>query len=129
MVVNLVLVIALGAIQIGSLTALNAILGGAVVLGTVSYSLTLGCSLYRGRDYLPAQRWLNLHRFGNPIACVALVWCLFISVWLCFPLYLPVTPAYMNWASVVVAGVLVAATAYWFVRPARHVTEGNRNKE
>ncbi|KAJ9635626.1 hypothetical protein H2204_005800 [Knufia peltigerae] len=117
MVVNLFLVLALGAIQLGSLTALNAILGGAVVLGTVSYSLTFGCALYRGRDYLPSQRWLNLRGFGTPIIYVALIWCLFISVWLCFPLYLPVKPAYMNWASVVVVGVLLAATIDWFVRP------------
>ncbi|KAK5312084.1 hypothetical protein LTR93_011475 [Exophiala xenobiotica] len=120
MVVNLVLVLALGAIQLSSLTALNAILGGAVVLTTVSYALTLDCALYRGRDYLPSKRWLNLRQFGTPVIYVALVWCLFISVWLCFPLYLPVTPEYMNWASVVVVGVLVAATIYWFVRPATY---------
>jgi choline transport protein len=117
MMINLALVVALGAIQIGSLTALNAILGGAVVLGTVSFGLTLGCALWRGRDYMPRTRWLNLHRFGTPIRYIALIWCAFISVWLCFPLYLPVTPAYMNWASVVVAGVLIGATIYWFVRP------------
>lgn len=124
MIINLALVIVLGAIQIGSLTALNAILGGAVVLTTVSYCLTFGCALWRGREYLPSTRWLNLRRFGTPIRYIALGWCAFISVWLCFPLYLPVTAAYMNWASVVVVGVLVGATIYWFIRPlAHHVLE------
>lgn len=120
MIINLLLVVALGAIQIGSLTALNAILGGAVVCATVSYCLTFGCALWRGRNYFSRTRWLNLHRYGTPIFYIAFIWCVFISVWLCFPLYLPVTTVYMNWASVVVVGVIAGAIIYWFVRPLAH---------
>lgn len=113
LMVNLFLLVGLGAIQVGSLTALNAILGGAYVCSLGSYAVALVLALWRGRDYLKADRWLNLGRFGILIQSVALVWCVFISVWLCFPLYLPVTVAYMNYASVVCVGVLVCSLVYW----------------
>lgn len=113
LITNLVMVLALGVIQVGSLTALNGILGGSVVCIIGSFALTLGLALWRGRDFLSQSRWLNLGRWGTPLQVVALVWCVFISIWLCFPLYLPVTVEYMNWTSVVFTGTIALAVAYW----------------
>lgn len=111
----LLLTLVLGILGIGSLTALSAVLGGAVVCGMISFALVLAAALHRGRDFLDPQRCLNLGKLGLTLQVVGLFWCLFASVWLCFPAYLPVTLNYMNWTSVVVTGVTVASAVYWFV--------------
>lgn len=115
MLVNYVLTLGLGTIQLGSLTALNALAGSAVVCTTLTYSLLFGLLLWRGRNFLNADRWFNLGRFGNVAYVVAMVWCMFVTVWLCFPLYLPVTLPYMNWTSVVVVGISALSIGYWFL--------------
>jgi amino acid transporter len=114
LIADLLLMIAMGAIQIGSLTALNAILGAAVTCGMISYALTFGLALWRGREFLSKDRWLNLGRFGTVLQVTTLLWCVFISIWLCFPLFLPVTLVYMNWTSLVLGCVVVLSTLYWF---------------
>lgn len=83
--------------------------------GTISYALVFGLALWRGRDYLAQERWLKLGRFGIVAQAITLIWCLFVSVWLCFPLALPITLAYMNWTSLVVACVAVLSVLYWVV--------------
>ncbi|KAE8336600.1 hypothetical protein BDV24DRAFT_155099 [Aspergillus arachidicola] len=110
---NYILTVALGAVQLGSLTALNAIIGGGLICMTTSYSMTLGLALWRGRSFLPADRWLNLGRLGPVLQIISVLWGCFISVWLCFPLMMPVTLAYMNWASVVFVGLVVCTLIYW----------------
>ena len=114
MIVNLMLIIALGAIQLGSLTALTAILGGAAIFATTSYTITFALALWRGRSFLAKDRWLDLGRIGVIFRTITVLWCIFISVWLCFPLYLPITLAYMNWTSLIVVGVVVVSLIYWF---------------
>lgn len=115
LVVNLVLTLGLGSIQLGSPTALNALTESAIICITTTYSLALSLLLWRGRSYLKPDRWLNLGRFGVVVDSVALIWCIFISIWLCFPLYLPVTTAYMNWACVVFVGLMMVSVGYWFL--------------
>lgn len=113
LVVNLVLSIVLGAVQLGSLTALNAVIGGVILCMTATYSLTFALALWRGHDFLSKDRWLNLGRLGTILQIIGLLWCVFVSVWLSFPLYLPVTVPSMNWASVVFVGVLVCSLFHW----------------
>lgn len=115
MIANLILVIAIGAIQIGSLTALNAVIGGAIICITGTYALTFALALYRGRDILAKDRWLDMGRFGTALQIVGMLWSAFISVWLSFPLYLPVTLDYMNWASVVFVGTMACAVIFYIV--------------
>lgn len=105
--VFLVLTLGIDAIQLGSTTALNALLGGAVIRGTTTYIIVITLALCRGSSYLTSDRWLGLGWRGTAIRAVAMTWCAFVSVWLCFPLYLPVTLGTMNWASVVFVGVVL----------------------
>ncbi|KAF2160549.1 hypothetical protein M409DRAFT_37684 [Zasmidium cellare ATCC 36951] len=115
LIVKLVLTVALGAIGIGSLTALNAIFGSSAILALLSYLLNLIMAILRGRESLNPNRWLNLGRWGLPLQVVAAVWCVFASVWLCFPLYLPVTPDTMNWTVVIAPGIVILAFGYYAI--------------
>lgn len=96
-------------------TALNAILGGAIVCGTTSFALVFALALWRGRDFLAQDRWLHLGRWGVLFQAVTMVWCIFVSVWLCFPLFMPITLAYMNWTSLVVVCIAVLSVLYWLI--------------
>lgn len=115
LVANLLLVIALGAIQIGSLTSLNALASGGVICMTIIYSLSLSLALWRGLNFLPRERWLDLGRLGIPVQIISILWCIFISIFICFPLYLPIELDDMNWASVVFAGIMACSILYWFI--------------
>lgn len=122
LIVNLVLILAIGAISIGSNIAINALLGGASLCGKGCWTLVFIFIFWRGRDALDKRRWLNLGRFGYAIDILACMWSTWVCVWLSFPLYLPVTAASMNYASVVFGGVVFISTAYYFAvyRHQRH---------
>ena len=113
LIANAVLVLALSTIGIGSLTALNALFGSSAILSLLSYSLNLLMAILRGRDLLDHSRWLNLGRWGLLLQVIALVWCVFVSVWLCFPLYLPVNAETMNWTVVIALGIVVVSSCYY----------------
>lgn len=105
--------IALGAIQLGSTIAMNALLGGAGLCTVFAFAVCFAFVIFRGTAQYDPNRWLNLGRFSRPCCAVTLVWLLFSFVWLCFPLYLPVTPAGMNYTVVVVAGFTTLSGLYW----------------
>jgi choline transport protein len=94
---------------------MNALLGAANVCIIAAILTSFGLVLYKGRHTLHQDRWLNLGRWGKAIYWVAALWSLFITVVLCFPLYLPVTLETMNWTCVVFGGVVAVAALYWLV--------------
>ncbi|KIM95843.1 hypothetical protein OIDMADRAFT_45128 [Oidiodendron maius Zn] len=105
--------VALGAIELGSTTAINAILGAGIICIMVSYVVPIALFLF-ARGSLPQKRYFNLGRFGVVLNYIAIVWTVFITVWLLFPLYLPVTALTMNYAIAVIAGVfLVSLTLFY----------------
>lgn len=111
---NTILTLLVGLISLGSYTAMNAFLGAANLCLISTIVAALGLTLFRGRKTFDETRWLNLGGWmGDAIFSIASLWSIFIAVMLCFPLYLPVTPAYMNWSSVVFAGVIVISGLYW----------------
>ncbi|OJJ07427.1 hypothetical protein ASPVEDRAFT_178051 [Aspergillus versicolor CBS 583.65] len=111
---NTALTLLIGLISLGSHTAMNALLGAANLCLISVIVAALGLALFRGRKRLEESRWLNLGGLtGDAIFIIATLWSLFIMVMLCFPLYLPVTPEYMNWSSVVFAGILSISGLYW----------------
>ena len=125
--VGFFLVVALGAIQLGSSTAINAILGGGIVLLYTSYEIVLLTLAWKGRsNVFPKERHFNTGRFGAVFNIISVVWIPFIVTWLCFPSYLPVTKDTMNYASVVLVGIFVCATVNWFAYSRkRHVLDFN----
>lgn len=114
LVIGAVFANAITAIYCGNSIATNAILGCVSILSSWSFILVLVLLLVKGRDHaLPADRYLNLGRYGFVLNVVAIVWTIFIMIWLCFPLYLPVTPESMNYSSVVSLGFTVVSGLYW----------------
>ncbi|KAH8693058.1 amino acid/polyamine transporter I [Talaromyces proteolyticus] len=105
--------VALGAIQLGSTTAINAILGAGIICMMLSYVVPI--ILFLGaRNNLPDNRYFNLGRFGAIFNVIAILWTIFIIVWLFFPLYLPVTALTMNYSIAVIAGVFTVSLINWF---------------
>lgn len=110
-----VLNLLIGLLQLGASTALNALLGGASLCGKSSWALCFAMLFWRGRDSLRQDRWLNLGKLGLPIDIIAFTWSIWVCVWLSFPLYIPVTPRSMNYASVVFAGICAISAGYYFL--------------
>lgn len=103
------------AIIMGSTTALNAILGGGGACVLLSYSFPIIQLLRVGRGALPSKRYLNLGVAGLPLNIAAALWIPFMTAFECFPLYLPATADTMNYTSVIVMGMVIFATANWFL--------------
>jgi amino acid transporter len=109
------LVVVLGSIVLGSTTAINAILGGGIIMCYLSYILVIGGLLLTGRSrVLPNQRFFNMGRAGIYFNIISIIWMPFITIWLCFPAYVPVKGSTMNYASVTLGGVLLCAVVNWF---------------
>lgn len=108
------LLLCIGLIQLGSTTALNAIIGGLILCLFSSYCIPIIGLLIKGRNSLPPARYFNLGVFGVVINVISVCWCVMMIVWLSLPLYLPVTAASMNYAAAVFAAVLFLSTVNWF---------------
>ncbi|KAK6457827.1 amino acid/polyamine transporter I [Scheffersomyces xylosifermentans] len=132
--------IILGTMIMGSTTALNAVLGSAMVCVNLSYVPPIACLLYNSRfsfspfvrfhatgDAAPAVLneskglpYFSLGKLGMPLNTIAVVWICFIMVWLNFPIYYPVTTDSMNYACVVLGCTLVFAIITWFAYSRKH---------
>ncbi|KAH9222222.1 amino acid/polyamine transporter I [Leptodontidium sp. 2 PMI_412] len=120
MLLTTVVSIALGAISIGSSTAINAVTGAAGICIMLSYIITFVLALKYGRENFNQERWLSLGKYGNPIYVMAIMWSALSMSLTVLPLYLPVTAATMNYASVVMVAIIVLAVAFWFIRGSKH---------
>lgn len=110
-----VLVIALGAIYVGSLTAFNAFVGAFIVLSSSSYIAAILPHLLTGRKNIKTYGPFHLKGaigfIFNAIACA------FMMVWFviyCFPFALPVDAATMNYASLIWGGFTIFVALWWF---------------
>lgn len=110
-----ILCLIIGAIQLGSSTAINAILGSFVICLLISYAITLVCLvLDKRRSMEGVPRYINLGKWGWAVDIIAAVWCMFIPIWLMFPLYLPVTGTTLNYSVAVCAAVVLVSGINWF---------------
>ncbi|KAB8068941.1 amino acid transporter [Aspergillus leporis] len=119
--VSLVVTILLSLINIGSTTALLAIV--TLTIGSLmsSYVITIGCLLLkriRGQP-LPPRRW-SLGRYGMAINIGALCFLLPVFVFAFFPLTSTVDKESMNWCVVMYCGIMLIAITYYIFR-GRHV--------
>jgi amino acid transporter len=111
----------IGLLELGSATALNAILGAGILFIFMSYAVTLVCSLLTKRRILATPHYFNLGQVGGTILnCISVAWICFVFVWLCFPLYVPVTGNTMNFAIVVFFIVILISAINWFCYSTRH---------
>jgi choline transport protein len=103
-------------INLGSETALFAILSLSSIALMLSYVLPIiFFALARFRhDRIPFGPF-HLGRFGLPINIFAILYGVYIFIWLPFPPYLPVTAQNMNWSGPVLGGVIVFAVLDWVI--------------
>lgn len=69
----------------------------------------------------------NMGKLGLPVNIFALVYTAWITVWLAFPAYLPVTGQNMNYAAPIIGATTLFALAYWFLNG--RTSWGGLNKE
>jgi amino acid transporter len=115
--VSLIVCVLLSLINIGSTAALNAILALDLAALLASYSISIGCILYkriRG-ERLPHCEW-SLGKWGFAINVGALCWLLPIFVFTMFPSVVPVTPSGMNWACLLFGFMVLFSTGYYIIR-------------
>ncbi|CZR67468.1 uncharacterized protein PAC_17367 [Phialocephala subalpina] len=109
-----VAIILMGTIQLGSTTAINAILGASIVCIYSSYAIPIVCLMLDRSTKLSGTHYFNLRRFGPICNTIAIIWMAYEFVWLMFPLYLPVAGTTFNYSVAVFSGVIFVSGINWF---------------
>nr|POF04539.1 putative amino-acid permease pb24d3.02c [Quercus suber] len=114
--VSFVVTCLLSLINLGSVTAFNAIVSLTVGAILSSYIISIGCVALRKwrRQPLPRARW-SLGRAGLPINIAAVMFLLVVYVFSFFPLLTPVPLDYMNWSSLIYGFFVLFSIAYYFI--------------
>lgn len=110
----------------GPTTVLNGVFGAAAVCFFFSYGLPIWLLICRGRGLLPKQRYFSLGKLGLPLNLLTVCWQVLSVVFLCFPLYQPVTTTNMNWASVCAMVGFVIFAINWVVYAKKHYRSPTR---
>ncbi|KAF1838285.1 putative GABA permease [Decorospora gaudefroyi] len=115
--VTSVFLILIGLLNIGSTTAFNAIVSLGTVALYISYLMPIALLFYRriARPEALSYGPFRLGRCGIPVNIVSIMYTVYVSIFLLFPPYQPVTAQNMNYAPVVLGGVLVLSAVYWFI--------------
>lgn len=123
----------LGAIPLGSKTAFQDLAGSFIILTSTSYALAIAPNLLTGRKNVPKGPF-HLGSAGFAINAAAVLLIIFFNIMYCFRKYtvrkfrnaviankpplaygLPTTVQAMNYNSVILVGVVVLTTAWWFI--------------
>lgn len=103
----------LGLINLGSSAAFTAFASVGVIALAIGYLVPIAISLFTGRKEVSHARW-NVGRFAGTVANVlAVSWILFELVLFSMPTALPVSEVSMNYASVVLVG-LISLSGVWY---------------
>jgi choline transport protein len=122
------IVTALALLNLGSATyiAFGAIVSLSSLAAYLSYTIIFCCILYaRFTSGIKLGQW-NLGRAGPVVNVVALIYTVWVMIWLPFPNNLPVTAANMNYCGPVFGAVLVGTIGLWFLRARGHWEGPNR---
>lgn len=122
LLVQLVLCIVVILPSFGSAVYWEAIMSAAVISINVSYGWPLLCRLIWVRNDMPKGPF-HLGKWGLPLNVISVAWACFFGVILCVPSVSPVTAETMNWASVMLGGVMLFSIFFWFIS-GRHTFKG-----
>lgn len=111
----------LGLVNLGSTSAFTAFVSVGVIGLAVGYLVPIAISLATKRREVATARWRLQPAVGVAVNVVAVLWILFELVLFSMPQTLPVTPASMNYASVVFVGFAVISAAWYCVAGRRGV--------
>ncbi|PSS15140.1 hypothetical protein M430DRAFT_142583 [Amorphotheca resinae ATCC 22711] len=110
----------LSLINIGSSTALSAILGISTTSIVISYIIPISLLILKRlrNEPIPFGSW-RLGRWGLPVNLYAATFGIFISVFALFPTTIPVTAPNMNYAGPILLGLIILASLDWLIRGRR----------
>lgn len=103
------------ALELGPATAMSALFSSIFLSTWAAYGMPIWLLIFRGRKILPANRSLNLGRFGLVINILAVSWQFILMIFLSFPQYLPVTVSNMNYAAPVFVACIILFGLNWFL--------------
>ncbi|KAB8343108.1 hypothetical protein FH972_022701 [Carpinus fangiana] len=119
----------LSLIYLGSSVAFAAFISLSVVAVMATYTISIGCVLLKrwraanaNGPALPPSRF-TLGKYGIPINCLAVAYCVYSFVFCFFPLSNTADPTLFNWAIVIFSGVMILSVAQ-YVFYARKVYDG-----
>ncbi|CAF3756019.1 unnamed protein product [Rotaria socialis] len=127
---SVTLAVSINLIGLGSYTAIAAIFNVCAIALDWSYCIPIICKLIYGTEtgrYIPGL-W-NLGTFSTPINYWSVIWTAFVSVIFLMPTNQPGTVENMNYAVVILIGILVFAMIYWFACGARKYYIGPRTNQ
>ncbi len=127
----IVIVMLLSLLNIGSTaaTAFSAFTALSSLGLYTSYIIAISCTLHArltGRlsdkpgAIVPYGGWRMWKGWGVPVNIFALLWTVYLTIWLPFPTTLPVTGTNMNYALPIYAFVVICALGYWFLWGRKH---------
>ncbi|CAE6429264.1 unnamed protein product [Rhizoctonia solani] len=104
----------LGLLAFAGEAAIGAVFALSVIGLYIAYTIPIGARfLFKGHNYKPGP--FNLGAFGLPVAIIAIAFMTFISIVFLFPTELAPAVADMNYAVVVMSGVMIGCLIwYWF---------------
>ncbi|RCH80449.1 hypothetical protein CU098_001084, partial [Rhizopus stolonifer] len=114
LIFQLIISIAIIMPSFGSAVYWQAIMSTSVISINASYGLPLLSRLLWVRNDMPKGPF-SLGKCSLPLNIISIIWISFFSVILCIPSVSPVTPGTMNWASVMIVGVLNLSILFWLV--------------
>ncbi len=123
-IVSMIITFAVSLINIGSATALNAIISLVVVSLLSSYYITIACLVWRRLrgGPLPDRRW-SLGKYGLAINITSLIFLTPIYFFAFWPAVTPMHLGTMNWAVVMYGGMVILSLVYYVIW-ARHEYDG-----
>ncbi|KAI4859424.1 amino acid transporter [Hypoxylon rubiginosum] len=101
-------------IYIGNTTAFYGFMSVILASGMVLYTLPIGLHLFNRMQHRATLGPWNLGKLGPFINLAALMWSCFLVIVLCFPTLNPVTVENMNYASLLLGGVIILSITFWF---------------
>ncbi|KAE8311552.1 amino acid permease [Aspergillus transmontanensis] len=115
------IVMVLACLNIASTAAFGAFIALSSIGLFVSYFIAISCMVHNRfrKDPVPMGNW-NMGRWGLPVNIFALVYTAYVTVWLTFPSYRPVTGQNMNYALPIFAASTLFAFVYWFLYGRSH---------
>ncbi|KAF9815693.1 hypothetical protein IEO21_04410 [Rhodonia placenta] len=104
--------ILLGLLAFAGAQAINAIFSLSVVALYVAYAIPIAARFLGKNDFAPGP--FNLGRFSGPVAFLAVAWMTFMGIVFLFPTSPQTDTADMNYAIVVLGGVLVLSLVWYY---------------
>lgn len=99
-------------LQLVSTTAFFAIIAISTLGYQISYLMPIFFRCTTARQTFPLGEF-SLGRFSIPNAVISSIWLFVISIFMFFPAEYPVTKGNMNYAIVIIGGIVLITSIYW----------------